>query len=151
MAFEFIWLSGNPEVESHLRKAREARAAAFYATYKALGRAASVPLRRLFKWVGHTRRVRKTRRELSALSPHLLQDIGIARGDIPAVAEALAARAPKSGLTLRQLRRAEIDDPAGSEVRAVPLTGNAQTRPASSQATAAQPVDHPTERERLAA
>ena len=49
-------------------------------------------LRRLATWYGQQRRYRQTVSELSALSDHVLADIGIGRGQIGEVARALTRR-----------------------------------------------------------
>lgn len=105
MAFHYIWLSANPELEEPLRRANEARAAAFYAAWRGAVRALGVPFRRLGAAIRTARRAQRTRRELSALSDRQLEDIGLVRAEIADIARAVAEEPPEVGVTLANLRQ----------------------------------------------
>ncbi len=70
-----IWINANPELRDHLRKANEARSAAFYATWRAV----TAPFRRLVEAARRARGERETYRELNRLNDSQLTDIGISR------------------------------------------------------------------------
>ena len=103
MVAHYIAQNANPELRVHLRKANEARAATFYAVWRAL----TAPLRRLAEAVRRAERKRATAGALSRLSDHHLADIGISRSEISGVADAIARQPLAAGLTIAELRRTE--------------------------------------------
>ena len=106
-----IWINANPELRGHLRKANEARSAAFYANWRAV----TAPVRGLVEALRRFRSERETYGELSRLSDHMLKDIGISRSEIGSVAQAVAAEPTEAGLTLAELRQTGSIVPAGRD------------------------------------
>ena len=74
----------------HARQVREVTSRAIIRPLAAIGRALSRAASRLAREYRRERVRRVTIRELSALESHRLRDIGLERGDIVSVAEALA-------------------------------------------------------------
>jgi uncharacterized protein YjiS (DUF1127 family) len=127
MSTHYIWLNSNPELQKHLRKASEARAATIYAAWKAIVRAVADPVRAVVELIRRANRVRATYRELSALSDHRLRDIGLSRSEISSVADMVAAASPEVGLTLADLRHARsVPSSSGSGSRVTPLPQRGQ-------------------------
>jgi len=99
MGFSHITVhSTSPELDRHLRQANEECAAAVYAAWTAIRRAVSTAFRKLDESFDRTRRARKTYRALCALSDRQLRDIGVNRGEIDGVAEAIAAQGSEFGV-----------------------------------------------------
>ena len=119
-----IWINANPELRNHLRKANEARSAAFYATWRAV----TAPFRGLVEAVRRAGGERETYHALSRLSDHMLKDIGISRSEIGDIAQAVAVERPEAGLTLAELRQNRRTTPAGRGAQVVPLPRADQRR-----------------------
>lgn len=141
MSIHYIWLNANPELQEQLREASEARAAAFYAAWKATVRVLVDPVRALVERIHHARRARATYRELSALSDHHLRDIGLFRAEIAGIADAVAASSPDVGLTLAELRQVRSAPSAsrGSRREALPREDR-RPRSAATEATVRSPA-----------
>lgn len=106
-SFDHIWVSANPEYREQLRRANEARAAAYYAAWRALVRTIGNGFDRVAAALERRRRQRRTHRELSALSDRQLDDIGLRRAEIPFLArKAASARAEITLADLPPLRSA---------------------------------------------
>ena len=108
MAMHYHWLTTNPELQPYLRRAREERAAAVYAAWKAVTRGVAAAVGGAIEAVRRARRARRTADALSALSDRQLADIGLTRGEIGSVSRAAAAASPEARATLVELRRAEV-------------------------------------------
>lgn len=72
-------------------------------------------MKRLFDWWRRTQALRRTRRELLALSDHMLRDVGLRREEISSallqrivLAEPRLAQARAGGLVLEADRRREM-------------------------------------------
>lgn len=151
MSTHYIWLNSNPESQRQLREASETRAAAFYAAWKAAVRAVADPVREVGERIRRASRVRRTYRELSALSDHHLRDIGLVRGEIAGIADTVAGASPEVGLTLAELRQARSAPSFGGESRVAPLPqADRQQRDAPPRA-ARRPTDATADSERAAA
>jgi len=88
----YTWFVANPDQREHLRRINEARAAAFLDAVSTLGRAAATVIGAvsgLPRRVAAARRARRTRTELAGLSDAMLDDIGLARGEIETIVEAV--------------------------------------------------------------
>lgn len=118
MALHYVWLSANPDLQPYLRRAREERAAAVYATWKAVTGAIAAAFGALAETIRRARRAQRTLDALSGLSDRQLADIGLTRGEIRAVAHAAAEQTPESHFSLADLRRAEAAETR--RVRAAP-------------------------------
>lgn len=119
-----------PELDQRLRAAHEARAAAFRAAWKAGGRAISAALRRFLRVVEAVRRsqrAERTRNALGALSDRDLKDIGLTRGDIHEIAEAVADAPADSRVTFAEVRGLRSPSSKGRAERA-PLPGGERRR-----------------------
>lgn len=90
-SLDHIWISANPEYREQLRRANEARAAAYYAAWRATVRALGNAFEGLAAAVARGRRKRRTYLALQALSDRELQDIGLVRGEIEGISAAAAA------------------------------------------------------------
>ncbi len=142
-----IWINANPELRDHLRKANEARSAAFYATWRAV----TAPFRGLVEALRRARGERETYRELSRLNDRQLRDIGISRSEIGSVAQAVAAEPPEAGLTIAELRQTRRIALAGRDAQVVPLPRADQRRSrADSWAAPQTPAAASAERDRFA-
>lgn len=111
MSYHYIWLSSNPNIAEHLRRASEDRSAYVYRKLGTLRRLLSGTkdaVLDLVDWFRRRVQERAVLRELSALDDLSLKDIGISRSDIYRVAiDSVAAAAD------RRRRPAETpDDPA---------------------------------------
>ena len=104
-SLDHIWINANPEYRDQLRRANEARAAAYYAAWRTVAGFVGNGFHRLVAAIARARRARRTYRELSALSDRQLNDIGLWRSELPFIAEAVAAGSPQSGATLADLPR----------------------------------------------
>lgn len=148
MAFQYIWLNANPEHRQLLRQANEARAAAYYAAWRATVRVLGAPFRRLAAAIRTAHRVRRTRDALAALGDHQLADIGLHRGEIAGIARAVAAEPAGARVALSDLPRlrdvAERRDVRARHPRPAPWSA----RPAPRRA--AEPAE-PGRRDRRAA
>ncbi len=134
-----IWLNANPGLRDHLRKVKEERSAAFYATWRAV----TAPARGLIEAVRRARRARETYGPLSRLNDRQLQDIGISRSEIGEIAQAVAVAPPGVGLTIAELRQSRQTAPADPDARVVPLVRADQCRGsrAAPQPTSAFPAE----------
>jgi len=132
MLIDYIQTSTNPDLQEHLRAANEARAARLYGAWKAAGNSLAAPFRGFAEAIRRTRRARRTNRELSALSDRQLRDIGLHRAQIADVAEAVAAQAPATGLSIADLRQGGIvaEPDLRGRVEPPPRDGRRQPRPA---------------------
>ena len=92
--------------DQYLAKANAARAAVFYATWKATERIVVTSVRWLAEAQHRTRMAHTTYRTLHALTDRQLDDIGLSRDEISSVADAVAHNPPASGLTIAELRKA---------------------------------------------
>ena len=119
-----IWINANPELRNYLRKANEERAAAFYATWRAV----TAPFRGLVETLRRVNRERETYRNLSNLDDRHLQDIGISRYEIGEIAQAVAMEPPEAGLTIAELRQTRSIVLAGRDAQVVPLPRAEQRR-----------------------
>ncbi len=109
-----IWINTYLEdrqirIRDHLHKLNEERAAAFYATWRAV----TAPVRELIEALRRVRGERETYRELNRLNDRQLRDIGISRSEIGDIAQAVAAEPPEVGLTIAELRQTRSIVPAG--------------------------------------
>lgn len=102
-SFDYIWVSANPRYREHLRRANEARAAAYYAAWRGVVDFVTGGIRRLAASVNRAHRRRQTLRELSELSDHQLNDIGLSRAELPFIADSVAV-AEQTSVTLAHLR-----------------------------------------------
>ena len=102
MVIHYIWRNANPNYESQLRRANEARAAAFYAGWRRLAGALGSVFRRGVEAWRRAARARRTEAALSALSDRHLRDIGLERGEIRSIARMVAEE--PAGATLADLR-----------------------------------------------
>jgi uncharacterized protein YjiS (DUF1127 family) len=145
MVPDYIWQNANPELRGPLRAANEARAATYYAAWRAL----TAPLRALQQALGQTlgqaRREGENFRALNRLSDRQLHDIGISRSEIGIVAKAIAAKPLEAGMTIAELRQTESIASAGGGVTATPRPHVAQHRRAPARQAA------PADRHREAA
>jgi len=136
MVTDYIWQNANPELRGHLRTANEARAAAYYAAWRAL----TAPLRALVQALGQAlsqaRREGENFRALNRLGDRQLQDIGISRSEIGIVAKAIAEKPLEAGMTIAELRLTESIGSAGGGVTATPRPHVAQHRSAPARQTA---------------
>lgn len=93
MGYHHIWITGDPVATRHLQRANEERSAAFYAALTSVGRGfatVAATTRSLHaQWQRRQRRLAAVR-ELNALDDYNLKDIGVSRGEIDHIAEALA-------------------------------------------------------------
>ena len=86
------WLSHDPRVYlMHMARARELQSEAFGRAFGATGRFLARSVSRAFRGITDAVRKRRTIAELSRLDEHLLADIGIAREQIPTIAQGLIA------------------------------------------------------------
>ena len=140
LAYHHIASAANPELRHLLHKVNEERAAVVYAAWKKSTGALGGFFHGLVERVRQARRVKQTYRALSALSDHQLRDIGLTRGEVAGIAQAIATVEPATELTIAELRRARLDDDAESEARsaALPRQDNRARRPDAS--TARQPA-----------
>ncbi|MGI9412483.1 MAG: DUF1127 domain-containing protein [Hyphomicrobiales bacterium] len=93
MAFHYIWMSTDPHLRGHLRRANEERSAAFYAAFATLRNglaAGGDAVSRAFDWLNRRHKERVAISELYALDDRTLRDIGVPRGEIRSIARALA-------------------------------------------------------------
>lgn len=105
MAIGHIWAIANPELRGHLHRGSEARAAAFYAAYKAVAAAFGKVAER----VRRAREARQTYHALAGLSDRTLKDIGISRSEILDVALGVHELPSDSHPTLAELRGVRSD------------------------------------------
>lgn len=138
-----------PEPEEIARIARAARAAFFASAFRTLGRAASVPFRRIAESRRRALRAEETYRQLSRLSDQDLNDIGLLRSEIGRVAEALAAQPREARLTITELRQRWASARGEESPRdgAAPQSPERVRRP---DPRPAQPANTPQEPERAA-
>jgi uncharacterized protein YjiS (DUF1127 family) len=142
-----IWINANPELRDHLRKVNEERAAAYYATWRAV----TAPFRGLIEALRRVRRERQTYGALSRLNDRHLQDIGISRSEIGGIAQAVAVAPPEAGLTLAELRQTQSIIPAGRDAQVVALPRADQRRGrAGSWAAPQTPAAASAQRDRVA-
>jgi len=95
---------GDPAARAMIQRARRARGKTYSAVFGAIWQGLSWPVRRLVAGVAAARRARRNARALQQLSDRMLQDIGIARGEIEEIARARAARPAEQDLTIAELR-----------------------------------------------
>lgn len=127
MVIHYIWRNANPNYESQLRRANEARAAAFYAGWRRLAGAIGGAVTRFIEAQRRAARARRTEAALSALSDRHLRDIGLERGEIQSIAQRVAER--PTGATLADLR--ELRSASGTGFRSIPSgDGARRARPA---------------------
>lgn len=69
-----------------------------------VGHAVATAFARHAARVRRERRARETYRELSRLSDRELNDIGLLRGEIATIADAVTSQPPRTGVTLADLR-----------------------------------------------
>ncbi len=142
-----IWINANPELRDHLRKANEARSAAYYANWRAV----TAPFRGLVEALRRVRRERETYGRLSRLNDRQLKDIGISRSEIGSIAQAVAAEPPEAGLTIAELRQIRQTAPTGRDAHVVSLPRADQRRGrAGSWAAPQTPAAASAERDRVA-
>ena len=115
-----IWPYATPAQRDQMRTINEARAATYYAAWRALTAPLRALVRALDRTLGQARRAGETFRALNRLSDRQLQDIGISRSEIGSVANAIAAKPLATGTTLAELRQAEIVTSPGNDVAATP-------------------------------
>ena len=136
--------------DQYLDKANAARAAVFYAAWKAVGRA----LVRSFRWLAeaHHRALltRKTYRTLHALSDRQLNDIGLSRHEISSVADAVANNPPATRLTIAELRQARPLTTDSDTAPAMWLAGSDERRRKRAPWVYRRPVSTATDSERAA-
>lgn len=141
MAYHYIWLSSNPNLAEHLRRANEARSANIYQSLGAPRRGLAVlkdAALDVFRWMQRRVRERAALRELSALDDRSLKDIGISRGEILRVAAASVQRTDEAPAPAAE----RTDDQAGdTHGRPVWLRGIVDGDRAAAQHTA---TDEPT-------
>ena len=116
----YTWFVVNPEQRDHLREINEARAAAFLDAVSALGRAAATVIGAvtgLPRRLAAARRARRTRAALAGLSDAMLDDIGLARGEIETIVEAVRRSPGQDPLVTLGHRAPGADAPT----RALPL------------------------------
>lgn len=119
-----VWINANPELRDYLRKVNEERAAAFYATWRAV----TAPFRGFIEAVRRARGERETYLALSRLNDRQLQDIGISRSEFRSIAKAVAVAPPEAGLTIAELRQIRSVAPAGRDASVVALPRADQRR-----------------------
>lgn len=124
-SFDHIWVSASPEYREQLRRANEARAAAYYAAWRALVRAVGNGFDRFAAALERRRRQRRTYHELSALSDRQLDDIGLRRAEIPFLARKVAAESARAEVTLADLPRIR-SAPSGGALPEAPRPGEAR-------------------------
>lgn len=120
MSIHGILLNANPEFRQQLRQANEARAAAFYAAFRAVVGAVRSRLQGLAQRLEANRRARATYRELSMLNDHQLSDIGLSRSELLFVARSIGAEAGDSDVTLADLPRIRSGEAVGPQVTPLP-------------------------------
>lgn len=133
MSIGHIWLIANPELSDHLRRANEARAAAFYAAFKAVSEAVATPIRHLAERLRRARRTRETYHALAGLSDRTLRDIGLSRSEIHSISSGVAELPDGTDATLAELRgirREAPTDHAGAPARH-PVPDQRRTRVAA--------------------
>jgi uncharacterized protein YjiS (DUF1127 family) len=116
MSIGQIWLNANPDLSDHLRRANEARAAAYYAAFKAVAEAVAKPIRHLAERLRRARRARQTYHALAGLSDHNLRDIGLSRSEVHSIAHGIAELPDGTDATLAELRGIRREVPAGDDV-----------------------------------
>jgi uncharacterized protein YjiS (DUF1127 family) len=136
MVIDYIWQNANPELRGHLRTANEARAAAYYAAWRALTAPFHALVQALGQAVGQTRRAGETFRALNRLSDRQLQDIGISRSEIGSVANMIAAKPLAAGMTIAELRQTESIASASIGVTVTPRPHVSLRRGAPARQTA---------------
>jgi len=120
MSIAHLWLFANPELSDHLRRANEARAAAFYAAFKAVAEVVATPVRYLAERLRRARRARQAYHALDGLSDRTLRDIGLSRSEIRSIAYGIADLPDGTDVTLAELRGNDHALPDGYDVPSVP-------------------------------
>ena len=116
----YTWFVVNPDQRDHLREINEARAAAFWAAGRAVVRGGAGAIRALAglpRLVAAWRRARRTRALLGGLSDRMLADIGVERGDIETIVEAVRRNPGQDPLVTLGHRTPGAETPT----RALPL------------------------------
>lgn len=137
MSIGQIWLNANPELSDHLRRANEARAAAYYAAFKAVAEAVAMPVRYLAERLRRAHRARQTYYALAGLSDHNLRDIGLSRSEVHSIAHGIADLPDGTDATLAELRGIHREVPAGHDTPSVrrPVAEERRVRVAAREAT----------------
>lgn len=145
MVIHYIWRNANPNYETQLRQANEARAAAFYAGWRRLAGAIGGAVTRFIEAQRRAARARRTEEALSALSDRHLRDIGLERGEIQSVARRMAER--PTGATLADLPR--LRSVSGTGFRGV-ASGEAVRRARPAAWAAKKPAREASQRRQAA-
>lgn len=119
---DFRGTASLPEPDEIALRARAARAAVLASAIRALVHAVSAPLQGIAAARRRARRAQETYRQLSRLSDHDLNDIGLLRAEIGSVADALAAEPRAARLTVADLRRRWMDGLGHQSAEVVPLS-----------------------------
>ena len=93
MSLHYIWMSNDPRLNDQLRRANEARSAAFYEAARGVRHvfaALADATVKAARWIARRHRERVAIRQLYDLDSRILRDIGLPRREIRSVARALA-------------------------------------------------------------
>ncbi|WP_406600627.1 DUF1127 domain-containing protein [Thermohalobaculum sediminis] len=131
MGFHRLWLSNDPALEAHLRKANEARAAVVYALFRAAAGRVSSVVRGVTDVCRRAKQTRRTYRALSELDDRALRDIGLNRDEIGMVARLGGTADPEVGLTIAELRGGEAP---GGHAQVIPLQRTSGARSTTARA-----------------
>jgi uncharacterized protein YjiS (DUF1127 family) len=133
-----IWLFANPELSDHLRRADEARAAAYYAAFRAVARVVAAPFQFLAERLRRVRQARETYHALAGLSDHSLRDIGLSRSEIRDIALGIAELPRGTDVTLADLRGVRSESSGHDDASPLPHSAaeDRRTRPTPQEAAA---------------
>jgi uncharacterized protein YjiS (DUF1127 family) len=148
-SLDHIWISAIPEYREQLRRANEARAATYYAAWRAIARALGNAFEGLAAAVARARRKRRTYLALQALSDRQLRDIGLVRGEIENISAAAAAAPHGVYPRVSDLRQ---DGPygAGGQAQETPGLAASDRRRGKRGSWVARPSPPATQRARAA-
>ncbi len=121
-------VAADPVYRDHLRRANEARAAAFYGTIRGAGRRCAALWEALASRLAAWQARRASLRQLARLSPRSLDDIGLVPADLDALVQ---GRLPGLGGT--------ADEPAAGAATSRPAAGPKPVEAGRPAPTAARP------------